>query len=393
MTTDQTSPLRILHVLYFATPYTSGLTLYVERLAREQVKRGNVATILSARYDPDLPEREEIDGAMVIRLPVRLSFSRAVIVPSLLPQAARLLRDHDVLHLHLPVAEAGALAAMGRAMRKRVVVTHNSDLDISNTVLETVASKVALGSSIVGGRLANRTMTYTHDRGRVSPLVRRLGNNVSVVGPPIEIPEPSPYAREEFRQRHGLGEGPVVGFSGRMAPEKGLDVLGRTIPLVKDRFPGVRYVLAGPLAGPDGVVARGSWDDIFDQHPGVVTKTGTLGMQALADFYAAIDVLVLPSTNWTETFGMVQPEAMLCGTPCIASNLPGVREPVRRTGMGLVAEVGDHDDLAGKIIEVIANRDRYVRPASEVRAIYSTETTTTTYDQIYRGGVGEPLQR
>jgi hypothetical protein len=28
-----------------------------------------------------------------------------------------------------------------------------------------------------------------------------------------------------------------------------------------------------------------------------------------------------------------------------------------------------------------------------VRAIYSTETTATTYDQIYRGGVGEPLQR
>ena len=125
----------------------------------------------------------------------------------------------------------------------------------------------------------------------------------------------------------------------------------------------------------------------------MVTKTGTLGMQDLADFYAAIDVLVLPSTNWTETFGMVQPEAMLCGTPCIASNLPGVREPVRRTGMGLVAEVGDHDDLARKIIEVIANRAHYVRPASEVRAIYSTGTTATTYDQIYRGGVGEPLQR
>ena len=35
MTTDQNTPLRILHVLYFATPYTSGLTLYVERLARE----------------------------------------------------------------------------------------------------------------------------------------------------------------------------------------------------------------------------------------------------------------------------------------------------------------------------------------------------------------------
>jgi glycosyltransferase involved in cell wall biosynthesis len=387
------TPLRILHVLYFATPYTSGLTLYVERLARRQVRLGDSVTILSARYDPDLPEREVIDGATVLRLPVRLSFSRAVIVPSLVPRAAQLLREHDVLHIHLPVAEAAALAALGRAMRKRVIVTHNSDLDISDTFLETLASKVALGSSIVGGRLAHRTMTYTHDRGRVSPLVRRLGNNVSVVGPPIEIPEPSPGARDAFRARHGLGHGPIIGFSGRMAPEKGLSVLGRTIPLVRARWPGAHYALAGPLAGPDGVIVRGPWDDLFEQHPGAVTKVGTLGMQDLADFYAACDVLVLPSTNWTETFGMVQPEAMLCGTPCIASNLPGVREPVRRTGMGLVAEVGDHEDLAAKIIEVIANRDAYVRPADDIRALYSTETTAATYDRLYRGEIGEPLQR
>jgi glycosyltransferase involved in cell wall biosynthesis len=386
-------PLRILHVLYFATPYTSGLTLYVERLARHQIRAGHKVTILSARYDGSLPEHEVIDGATVLRLPVRFSFSRAVIVPSLLPRAASLLREHDVLHLHLPIAEAGALAALGRAMRKRVIVTHNSDLDISDTLLEKVASKVALGSSIVGGRLANRTMTYTHDRGRVSPLIRRLGDNVSVVGPPIEIPEPSPNAREAFRAEHHLGPGPVIGFSGRMAPEKGLDVLGRTIPIVRERWPEAHYALAGPLAGPDGVVARGPWDDVFDQYPGAVTKLGTLGMQDLADFYAACDVLVLPSTNWTETFGMVQPEAMLCGTPCIASNLPGVREPVRRTGMGLVAEIGDAGDLAAKIIEVVANRERFVRPADQVRALYSTETTAATYERLYRGEIGEPLQR
>ncbi len=386
-------PLRILHVLYFAMPYTSGLTIYVDRLARRQVELGHKVTILSARYDRSLPEEEVIDGARVLRLPVRASFSRAVIVPSLIPKAASLLREHDILHLHLPIAEAGALSAVGRAMRKRVIVTHNSDLDISDTVAEKIASGVALGSSIVSGRLANRVMTYTHDRGSVSPFIRRLGNNVSVVGPPIEIPSPSPNAREVFRQAHSLGPGPIIGFSGRMAPEKGLDVLGRTIPIVRERWPDAHYALAGPLAGPDGVIVRGAWDDEFDKFPGAVTKLGTLGMQDLADFYTACDVLVLPSTNWTETFGMVQPEAMLCGTPCVTSNLPGVREPIRRTGMGLIAEVGDVDDLAAKIIEVVANREQYIRPPEEISALYSTETTVQTYLELYRGKIGEPLQR
>jgi glycosyltransferase involved in cell wall biosynthesis len=69
-------------------------------------------------------------------------------------------------------------------------------------------------------------------------------------------------------------------------------------------------------------------------------------------FYSLIDVLVLPSVDPLEAFGMVQVEALLCQTPVVASDMPGVREVVNRTGLGRIAEKRNPQDIAEKIIEL-----------------------------------------
>ena len=83
------------------------------------------------------------------------------------------------------------------------------------------------------------------------------------------------------------------------------------------------------------------------------TFVGTLAPDEMPAFFGAIDVLVVSSVNATESFGLVQVEAMLCGTPVVASDLPGVRQPVRSTGMGIVVPVADGSAIADAI-EAIA---------------------------------------
>ncbi len=329
----------------------------------------------------------------MIRLPVAGSFSRAVILPTLIPEMMRQLRGTRILHLHVPMAEAAMLAAIGRARGKRVIVTHMADLDLNGSRLERFASAIALGSGAIGGRLAHRVVTNTHDRARVSPLIRRLGDNVSVIAPPIVVASPRPGARDETRGRHDLGAGPVVGFVGRMVFEKGIEVLAGTIPIVRERLPDAVFAFAGPTTGPNGAPLAGPWDAVLDRHPDAVRRLGPLSAQELADFYAACDVLVLPSVNWTETFGMVQVEAMLCGTPVIATDLPGVREPVRRTGMGRIVPANDVQALAAAILDVAGDRERYVKPTSAIQRIYSLDATVDAYEALYRGCLVEPFTR
>ena len=94
--------------------------------------------------------------------------------------------------------------------------------------------------------------------------------------------------------------------------------------------------------------------------------TGSLAPEHLADLYSVAQVLVLPSTNSTESFGMVQVEAMLCGVPVVASDLPGVRQPVRMTGMGEIAPVKDAAGLAQRLLSVLESPERYRRPREEI---------------------------
>ncbi|MEK7102386.1 MAG: glycosyltransferase family 4 protein, partial [Patescibacteria group bacterium] len=69
---------------------------------------------------------------------------------------------------------------------------------------------------------------------------------------------------------------------------------------------------------------------------GRVTFTGGVTDEELARWYAGARALVLPSTDRSEAFGIVLIEAMACGTPVIASDLPGVREVVERVNGGVL---------------------------------------------------------
>jgi len=85
-----------------------------------------------------------------------------------------------------------------------------------------------------------------------------------------------------------------------------------------------------------------------------------LGNEELVSFYQSLDCLVLPSNNSTEAFGMVQIEAMNCGVPVVASDLPGIRSPIQKTQMGELFEKNNSIDLTNKIKKILKNRNNYL---------------------------------
>jgi glycosyltransferase involved in cell wall biosynthesis len=94
---------------------------------------------------------------------------------------------------------------------------------------------------------------------------------------------------------------------------------------------------------------------------------GRLCREALRDAYRQADVLVLPSTNAAEAFGLVAAEAQACGVPVIASRLPGVRRVVLHEKTGLLVEPGSAVDLAQAIDALLTDRSRRARLGLEAR--------------------------
>lgn len=377
--------MKILQVLYYYYPHCSGLTIYVERLGKHLAARGHEVTVLASRHDPKYPTAEMSNGMRIVRVPVVFSISRGVVMPTFLARAAALIREHDLIHLHLPITEAAGLAALAKLFRKRLIITHHTDLTLPIGRFNKVAQRAVYASGLGAGKLADRIVTYTHDRADFSPFIRRVRKKTTVIYPPVELAEPTAAGVRAFRDQHHLGDAPIVGFAGRFAEEKGLDYLLRTIPAVREAFPDVQYVFAGEYLHVVGETLYERCQPLLREHRDHVLLTGVLRNDDLVNFYAACNVLTLPSINFTETFGLVQVEAMLCGTPVVPSDLPGVREAVRVTGMGVVAPPRDEPALAQALIEVMSNRDTYVRPRAEIAARFSVEATVDAYERVYRG--------
>ena len=97
----------------------------------------------------------------------------------------------------------------------------------------------------------------------------------------------------------------------------------------------------------------------------------------------------MPSLNSTETFGLVQIEAMINGTPTVASNLPGVRQPSKMTGMGEIADIGDSVSLANAVIKVLAQPQRYQGDPKLIAQQFDPLSNAAAYEHLYQKLLGE----
>ncbi|MFN7472593.1 MAG: glycosyltransferase family 4 protein [Roseiflexaceae bacterium] len=376
--------MRVLVALTYYRPYTSGLTIYAERLAVGLAARGHHVTVLTSQYDSSLPREEVLHGVHVVRVPVAARISKGVIMPTFGLEATRLTLSHDVLSLHMPQFDAPGLALRGRLLGKPVVLTYHCDLQLPPGAFNRIVDKVVQVANNAAGSLATKIVAYTEDFASHSPYLSSFKSKVEIIPPPVEIPDASPADVEAFKQRYNL-TGPVIGMAARLAAEKGVEVLLDAMPKIIAAHPDARVLFAGPfeqVLGEEAYARRLA--PLFEKYRNNWTFVGTLSQRELATFFHVCDVVTVPSLNSTESFGLVQVEAMLCGTPSIASNLPGVRQPPTQTGMGLVVPIGDSDALGDAILTIIADPQRFQRSRDEIAARFSTDRTVTAYEALFQ---------
>lgn len=380
--------MRILTVLTYYRPHTSGLTIYVERLARTLVKRGHEVTILTSQFEKDLPREEIVDGVRIVRAPVWFRVSKGVIMPTFGYFAWKLALEHDAIHLHLPQFDAAGVALRGRILRKPTVITYHCDLELPKGLFNRLVNQVVFFMNNMAGRFTHRIGAYTEDFASHSPYLQRFSEKVQIILPPVEMPQATDEEVAEFQQAHNPeNRGPVIGMATRFASEKGVEILLQALPKVMAAYPDALVLYAGQYQGVWGeedYIARLLPTIAKYQSTGQWKFLGNLTSQQLAAFYPNLDVLVVPSLNSTETFGLVQIEAMINGTPSIASNLPGVRQPPTMTGMGEVVPIGDADALGEAIIKIFAHPENYAGDPPAVARQFSPQANAVAYEELYQ---------
>ncbi|MCX7938125.1 MAG: glycosyltransferase family 4 protein, partial [Thermoflexales bacterium] len=339
----------------------------------------------------DVYKRQVLHGVRVVRAPVLMRVSKGVIMPTFGVLARRLMRVHDVVHIHLPQFDGAGLAINARLFGKPSLLTYHCDIRLPAGVINAIAQPVIALANRVAADLVERVVTYTEDYAHHSPFLSRYVHKLTVIPPPVEMPMPTAEEIAAFRRQWRVQGGPVIGMAARLASEKGVEVLVRALHIVRRTHPSARVLFAGPhrnVLGEEAYARRLQPEfEALGEH---WTFLGSLEGRALSAFFGACDLTVLPSLNATESFGLVQVESMLCGTPSICSDLPGVRVPVQTTGMGEVVPVGDAEALAQAILRVYAHRERYVRPRHEIERYYSTERTAREYTQLYERLLAQP---
>jgi glycosyltransferase involved in cell wall biosynthesis len=203
----------------------------------------------------------------------------------------------------------------------------------------------------------------------------------------VELPATTPEAIRALGERVNPERlRPVIGMAARLAAEKGVEVLIQALPGVLERHPRALVLFAGQhldVLGEQAYRARLQPLIAELQRLGRWHFAGLLRPEEMAAFYPNLDCLVVPSLKATESFGLVQVEAMTCGVPVVAANLPGVRQPVRMTGMGLVAEVGDPASLADALLRVLARPQDFAGNPREVAARFSPDGSAAAYERLF----------
>lgn len=351
--------------------------------ARELARRGHQVAVLTAAV-PDAPAREQRDGITIQRLRPLVRVGNAPVLPGLLPA----LRGFDLIHLHYPFILGAEMARLAASLyRTPLIVSFHNDLIGDGARAQLFAHYQRLSARLTV-RGATRLCAVSLDHYATS----RLRQSLSAERPQaVELPNgvdldlfrPQPAQAHALRMRYGIpDDARLVLFVAALDRAHHFKGLSSLIQALQHLPADVRLL----------VVGDGDLREVYQREAAAldlsqrVTFAGAIDHEQTPPFFSAAAVTVLPSTP-PESFGLVLIESLACGTPVVASNIPGVRTVVEHDGDGLLVAPGDPRALAAAIDRIVGDDEQARRMGQRGRARvierYDWRQIAAQLEQIY----------
>ncbi len=390
--------LRVAQVVCTFPPYRGGMGNSAYHFSRLTAAAGIDTTVFTPAYRRSEGERRKFadgDSFKVVRLKPALQYGNAAFIPQLLWR----LKGFDLIHLHYPFYGAMLPIVLRKLFldrKTRLVLHYHMD---------------SIGSGLKG-------LIFKLNRILVLPLLLRLSDFITCAS--LDYAKNSAltgyferYQDKFITMPFGVDPDIFKAVEKRPSPEFEKNILFvATLDKAHD-FKGLgvlllalKSLLSDPNCLKQGlkisltVVGSGEMQEHYQtvsRELGVadsVRFVGGLPPAELAGAYGRAAVFVLPSINQGEAFGLVLLESMACGTPVVASNLPGVRNVFHNGREGLSVIPGDAKDLAAKIKQILLD-ERSARRMSQagielVRKKYDWNIIGAELTRLYYRAVYTP---
>jgi glycosyltransferase involved in cell wall biosynthesis len=315
------------------------------------------------------------DRTNAVKLPALVG-SQAVSISSRL-----LSRRYDLLHSHwiLPQGFVGALAARPLGI-PHVVTVHGGDIFALQASLLRPFKRFALRGCTAVTVNSQATEKAVLDLAPGLKAVHRIPMGVSEA-------QPDDAAVVAFRQRYRQGSGPLLAFVGRVVEEKGVTDLLRAVQLLIPQLPDVSAVVVGE--GQDRAAA-----ERLAQELGITDRvhfTGWIASARIPEVMTAADIFVGPSRRgrdgWKEAQGLTFAEALLAGTPVIATGLGGTVDLVRHEESGLLVDEKAPAQIAAAVARLTSDPALSQRLAETggklVQGYYTRSASAKAFSQLF----------
>jgi glycosyltransferase involved in cell wall biosynthesis len=287
----------------------------------------------------------------------------------------------DVLHTHGYKADVYGYAAAWPNRVALVATCHNWPSRLLSMRAYAAIDRLAL-------RHFDRVATAS---GPVAEILRRgkvAARKLKSIPNGVDM---APFRESAQSLCRELSGGPerLVGFVGRLVPDKGGDLLLSAAQSVLAAYPNAKFVFAGD--GP----ARAEWEALAARL-GIASKVIFMGSRSdMPAVYASLDVVVLPSLR--EAMPMCLLEALAAAKPVVATNVGAIPQVVVPGVTGLLCEPGDADTLAMSILRLLRDpelgRILGTRGRAHVARLFDSAVIGRSYIGLYQEAIEEHCQR
>lgn len=321
-------------------PHVGGVARSIEAFSRQYRQLGHKVLVVAPEFD-NMPAKEQ----NVLRIPALQHFNGSDF--SMVLPVSGLLTDRldafqpDIVHAHHPFLLGMTALRIARYRQLPLVFTHHTLYERFTHYVPGDSPALRHFAIELATRYANLADRVFAPSESIAALLGKRGvqTPIDIVPTGVELARFSQGNGIGFRQQLGIpGQAFLVGHLGRLAPEKNLSFLAKSVSQFIGKHiagkgevkscPEIHFLVVG--AGPSEANIR----NIFTE-AGLAKRlhiVGVLTGQTLADAYHAMDVFAFSSTS--ETQGMVLTEAMAAGKPVVALDAPGAREVVQDTCNG-----------------------------------------------------------